>query len=126
MGSRLTPRQFVSISLAQLAPSIPAASSNFIVSADADDQAVIRTMDSIDRTGLMISSAPWVDQALKARLRRTPSPAMPRVCHRSAGSSPHNRCACAALTPRAGLAADEDPALAGRGILLGREFPRSP
>jgi hypothetical protein len=37
---------------------MPAASSNFIVSADADDQAVIRTMDNIGRIGLMVSSAP--------------------------------------------------------------------
>src|ERR1700719_842840 len=56
VGSRLTPRQFASISLAQLAPKSPAASSNFIVSADAEDQAAARRIDNINRMAFITSS----------------------------------------------------------------------
>src|ERR1700730_17816486 len=121
MGSRLTPRQFVSISLAQLAPSIPAASSNFIVSADADDQAVTRTMDNIDRIGLMVSSAPLSGSGAQGhasgerrRQQRREYATDRQVFHRVIGAL-------------LALAVDEDPAFAGRGIVPGREpDPRSP
>src|SRR5258706_4263054 len=56
VGSGLTPRQFESMSLAKLAASSPAASSNLIVCADAGKQAVARTIDNINRLGFMASS----------------------------------------------------------------------
>src|SRR5713101_3949941 len=65
------------MSLAQLVPSIAAASSNLIVSADAEDHAVARTIDNINRTGFIASShmkcAPLVKLSRKGKLRSGPA-----------------------------------------------------
>src|SRR5918994_1216886 len=53
VGSRLTPRQFASISLAQLAPSRAAESSYFMVCANAGDEAATGSTSSIDRIQFM-------------------------------------------------------------------------
>src|SRR6266576_2275776 len=93
VGSGLTPRQFESMSLAQLAPSIAAASSNLIVSAEAEDQAATRTTDNINRMGFMASSdmnsAPAVKLSRKGKPRRRPCAASPLQAGRGRLQSAH-------------------------------------
>src|SRR5665213_4635387 len=71
VGSRLTPRQLATMSCAQLAPSNPADSSNFTVSAEADDQAAIRIKGNSARSGLMASSHMNWAPAVKLLRRKT-------------------------------------------------------
>ena len=82
------------MSLAQLAPSIAAASSNLIVSAEAEDQTVTRIIDNINRMGFMASSD--MKSAPAVKLSRNESPggglAWPRRFRRAAaGYNPRTR-----------------------------------
>src|SRR2546430_16690195 len=69
------------MSLAQLVPSIAVASSNLIVSADAEDQAVTRIIDNINRMGFIASShmksAPVVKLSWKESRRQRPCASPP-------------------------------------------------
>src|SRR5947207_2339945 len=69
------------MSLAQLVPSIAVASSNLIVSADAEDQAAARIIDNINRMGFIASShmksAPVVKLSWKESRRQRPCASPP-------------------------------------------------
>jgi hypothetical protein len=58
------------MSLEQLAPSIPAASSNLIVSADAGDEATIKRKGNIDRARFIVSSHMKETPEVKASCER--------------------------------------------------------
>jgi hypothetical protein len=65
------------MSFAQLAASIAAASSNLIVSADAEDQAVAITIDNINRVGINrvgVMASSHMESAPAVKLSRKESP----------------------------------------------------
>src|SRR5436190_7985187 len=103
------------MSLAQLVPSIAAASSNLIVSADAEDQAAARIIDNINRMGFIASShmksAPVVKLSWKESRRQ-------RLC-----ASPPLQASAAGLQSADETGVDQQPVEAAgfRAVLAGIE-----